>query len=173
MLGLALAPAALAQSKPSYTITTAQMQQAVAQRFPLRYPVGGLVDLELKTPRLRLLPEQNRLATAVDVDASGPALRRTYPGSFDLDFALRYEASDQTIRAHKIEVRSLQMEGLNPGTTELLQAYLPGLVRERLREVVVHTLRPQDLALADAMGMQPDTLTVTREGLVIGFAPKR
>lgn len=165
--------AALAQGKPSYTVSAAQLQQAVAQRFPMRYQVAGLVDLDVKSPLLRLLPEQNRLAAAVAINAAGPALGRSYPGTFDIDFALRYEPSDQTLRAHQLQVRSLRMEGLNPGTTELLQATLPGLVRDNLREVVVHRLRPQDLALPDGMGLQPDTITVTRDGLEIGFAPKR
>ena len=165
--------AALAQAKPSYTVSAAQLQEAVAQRFPLRYQVAGLLDLDVKSPLLRLLPEQNRLAAAVAVNAGGPALGRSYPGTFDIDFALRYEPSDQTLRAHQIQVRTLRMEGLNPGTTELLQATLPGLVRDNLREVVVHRLRPQDLALPDGMGLQPDTITVTRDGLQIGFAPKR
>lgn len=164
---------ASAQSKPSYTVSAEQLQEAVAQRFPLRYQVAGLLDLDVKSPLLRLLPEQNRLAAAVAVHAGGPALGRSYPGSFDIDFALRYEPSDQTLRAHQIQVRTLRMEGLNPGATELLQGTLPGLVRDNLREVVVHRLRPQDLALPDSMGLRPDTITVTREGLEIGFAPKR
>ena len=41
-----------------------------------------------------------------------------------------------------------------------------------LLEVVVHTLRPQDLALPDALGMQPGSMTITTEGLTIGFLPK-
>lgn len=164
---------ATAQTKPSYTVSAAQLQEAVAQRFPLRYPVAGLLDLEVKSPLMRLLPDHNRLAAAVAVNAGGPALGRSYPGTLDIDFALRYEPSDQTVRAHQIQVRSLRMEGLNPGTTELLQATLPGLVRDHLREVVVHRLRPEDLALPDGMGLRPDTITVTRDGLEIGFAPKR
>ncbi len=164
---------ASAQSKPSYTVSAAQLQEAVGERFPLRYQVAGLLDLDVKSPLLRLLPEQNRLAAAVAVNAGGPALGRSYPGSFDIDFALRYEPSDQTLRAHQIQVRTLRMEGLNPGATELLQGTLPGLVRDNLREVVVHRLRPQDLALPDSMGLRPDTITVTRDGLEIGFAPKR
>lgn len=164
---------ASAQSKPSYTVSAAQLQEAVGERFPLRYQVAGLLDLDVKSPLLRLLPEQNRLAAAVAVHAGGPALGRSYPGSFDIDFALRYEPSDQTLRAHQIQVRTLRMEGLNTGATELLQDTLPGLVRDNLREVVVHRLRPQDLALPDSMGLRPDTITVTRDGLEIGFAPKR
>lgn len=163
---------AVAQGKPSYTVPAAQLQEAVAQRFPRHYQVAGMVELEVKSPQLRLLPAQNRLAAAVAIEATGPALRRSHPGTFDIDFALRYEPRDQTVRAHQLKVRALRLEGLGAGTSDLLQSYLASLTRDTLSEVVLHRLRPQDLALADGMGLQPDTITVTRDGLVIGFVPR-
>jgi hypothetical protein len=41
-----------------------------------------------------------------------------------------------------------------------------------LQEVVLHQLRPKDLAIVDSMGMQPGSITVTDKGLVIGFVLK-
>ena len=158
--------------QPGYTVSADQLQQAVAKRFPLRYPVGGLLDLNVQAPRLRLLPETNRLATDMVVQAAGPALRRSYTGAFELDFALRYEASDQSIRAHQLRVNSLRFPDLPPGPAELLNAYGPALAEQTLQDVVLHQLRPQDLALPDAMGLQPDSITVTPKGLVISFVNK-
>jgi hypothetical protein len=173
-LGGALASAAAgAASQPSYKVSVGQMQQALAQRFPRRYPLAGLLDLNVQAPRLRLLPEQNRLGTEMVVQAAGPALRRSYTGAFDLDFALRYEASDQSIRAHQLHVNSLRFADLPPRPAELLDAYGPALAEQTLQEVVLHTLRPQDLALADVMGLQPGSITVTAQGLTIGFVAKQ
>ena len=172
-LPIALLAAATAQAQPSYTVTTAQLQQAVAEKFPMRYPVGGLLELTLQPPRLRLLPEQNRLSTQMLVDAGGPALSRATTGTFDVDFALRYEPSDQSIRAHKLKVNSLSLSGMPPGPAALLQAYGPSLAEQSLREVVLHKLQPKDLMLADGLGMEPGAITVTARGLVIGFVPKK
>ena len=91
----------------------------IALCLPLRYPVGGLVNLDVQVPQLRLLPDQNRLSAEMAVNAAGPAL------------------AEQT-----------------------------------LLEVVVHRMRPQDLALPDSLGLQPGSITVTSEGLTIGFEPK-
>ena len=54
-LSLGSAGSALANvgKSPGYTVSAEQLQQAVATRFPLRYPVGGLLDLNVQTPRLR------------------------------------------------------------------------------------------------------------------------
>ncbi|HAL39321.1 MAG TPA: DUF1439 domain-containing protein [Polaromonas sp.] len=161
-----------ARGQPSYKVSAEQLQQAVARRFPLRYPVGGLLDLKVEAPRLRLLPELNRLGTEMVVEAAGPALGRSYTGTFDLDFALRYEASDQSIRAYQLRVNSLRFSDLPPGPSELLNAYGPALAEQTLHEVVLHQLRPQDLALLDGLGLQPGSITVTPQGLVIGFVAK-
>ncbi|MBC7470748.1 MAG: DUF1439 domain-containing protein, partial [Ramlibacter sp.] len=53
----------------------------------------------------------------------------------------------------------------------LLDAFGQALAQQTFGEVVVHRLRAVDLALADGMGLEPETITVTDSGLVIGFGP--
>ena len=172
LAGVTYAYGAGVHAQPSYNVSLDQLQKAVGQRFPLKRQANGLVDLTLLAPQLRLLPEQNRLGAQMVVGAAGPILRDSFAGDFDVDFALRYEASDQTIRAYQLKVNSLKMTGLPPGPSALLEAYAPNLAQQALLEVVVHKLRPQDLQLADTMGLQPSTITVTDKGLAIGFANK-
>lgn len=155
-----------------HTIGLAQIEQAVAGRFPLTLGVAGLIDIHLQSPRLRLLPAQNRMGSAWEIEAGGPALRHRYSGLFDLDFLLRYEPTDRTIRAHRPRVQSLRLAGLPPRPAELLDAYGPALAEQALQDLVLHQLSARDLALPDSMGLQPDTLTVTAQGLVVGFKAK-
>jgi hypothetical protein len=162
----------VAASLPRYTVTKAQLQTALAQRFPLRYPVPGLLDLELHSPQLQLLPESNRLSAELAVQAAGPALERIHAGSFALEFGLRYEPSDRSIRATGLRLQRLQFPTLQPGVVALLNAYAPALAEQSMRDVVLHQLQPKDLALADLLGWQPGSITVTDTGLVIGFVAK-
>ncbi|WP_341923231.1 DUF1439 domain-containing protein [Polaromonas sp. YR568] len=156
-----------------YKVTLEQLQQAVAQRFPRRYEMGSLLNLNVQAPRVRLLPELNRLGTEMAVDAAGPALARTSTGTFDVDFALRYEASDQTLRAHQIRLNALRLDDMAPGPAALLQAYAPTLASQALKEVVLHKLKPQDLMLTDGLGLEPGSITVTAKGLTIALVPKK
>ncbi len=122
--GLAAAALALglphtAQAQPAYTVSAEQLHDMLAQKFPRTVPLAGLLDLTLQAPRLRLLPAVNRLGATMDVEAAGPALRRSHPGSFDVEFALRYEASDRTLRAHQLRLGRLELAGLKPSATEL------------------------------------------------------
>ena len=85
------------------------------------------------------------------------------------DAALRYEPSDRSIRAVQPHFQNLQFPSLQPAVVELLNSYGPALAQQSLQELVLHQLRPQDLALPDTMGLQPGRITVTDKGLVIGF----
>ncbi|MNV81336.1 hypothetical protein D3C71_1749960 [compost metagenome] len=145
----------------------------VSTKFPRSVPVQGLVDLTLQAPRLRLLPEVNRLGAAMVVDAAGAALRRGHAGTFDVEFALRYEASDRSLRAHQIKLGRLDFPTLKPAVNDLLNAYGPVLAEQSLREVTLHQLRPQDTALFDGMGLQPGPITVTAKGLTVAFVNKQ
>lgn len=173
MLGVALpATGCTSPAGPRVTLSLDQMQDRLGQRFPRRYPMAGLIDLNLQAPQLRLLPEQNRVNAVMALEASGPALRRAYNGIMDVDFALRYEPADQTVRATELQVHALQIDGLPPQAAQLLASLGPQLAQQALREVVLHQLRPRDLALADSLGLQPGRMTVTPRGLVIELVPK-
>ena len=162
----------LPAKQPSYKVSSTALQAAVGQRFPVRFPVSGLLNLDVQVPQLRLLPAQNRLGAEMVVEAAGPALNRSHQGTLDVEFALRYEASDRTVRAHQLRLKRLQFPTLPPTAVALINVYGPALAERVLLEVVVHRMRPQDLALPDGLGMQPGSITVTDEGLTIGFVPK-
>ncbi|EJE54265.1 hypothetical protein PMI14_00771 [Acidovorax sp. CF316] len=170
--GLVLAAIRNARAQPAYTVSAEQLQEAVALRFPLRYPMAGLVDVDVQAPGLSLLPESNRLAAAFALSAAGPALRRRHSGTLEVEFALRYEPGDRSLRAHQLRVGRLDFPSLRPEVVALLNGYGPALAEQSLREVVLHRLRPQDLAVLDGLGMQPGAITVTAKGLSIAFVNK-
>ena len=171
MLGAALAAAACSgPSGPRIVITLDKMQEKLAQRFPRRFPLGGLVELNLQTPRLTLLPERNRINVVLALEASGPALRRVHNGVVEVDFALRYEPADQTLRATELQVHALQIDGLPPQAATLLASLGPQLAQQALREVALYQFKPGDRAVADNLGLQPGRMTVTAQGLVIELA---
>ena len=107
------------------------------------------------------------------VDATGAALQRKQTGTLEMDFALRYEPIDRSIRATKLRFRRLYFSGLLPAASELLNRYGQQMSEQLLKEVVLHQLRPQDTAMMDNFGMQPDSITVTETGLVFDFAAKQ
>jgi hypothetical protein len=178
VLGAALVPHGWAQTHstperpPGHFVSASALQQAVEQRFPLRYPVPGLLDLDVQSPRLQLLPSQNRVGAVLAVQAAGPALNRRHSGTLALDFALRFEPADRSLRAHQLQFGRLQFPSLQPGVVNLLNTYGPALAAQALNELVLHTFTGQDLALPERLGLQPGKITVIADGLVVALVPR-
>ena len=158
-----------AMSLSGYTVSLAELLAMLSERFPRRFPLAGIATLELRAPALALVPEASRLRARIPAELSGPLLPIPQEGVMEVEFGLRYEPKDRSLRAHDIALQSLEVNGLDPAATALLRAWAPRLARQALGEVVLHRLEPKDLALLDGLGMQPGTITVTERGLSIAF----
>ena len=160
------------EPRPRHKISAAQLHQALSARFPVRFSLPGLLELQVSAPALLLLPARNRLGASLQAQASGPALQRMQPGELDVLFAVRYEAADRSLRAHRLEVLGIRLPGVAADTVLALQTLLPALAREVVGEVVLHKFSSSELALTDTMGIEPDQLTVVEDGLVVEFRQK-
>lgn len=157
--------------RPRQKVSAAQIYEALSKRFPVTRGVRGLVELVVSAPGLLLLPSRNKIGASLRIEASGPALQVPQAGDLDLVFALRYEASDKTLRAYEPEVLDLRLAGSSPDATQAIRALLPRLTRD-VGEFVVHEFTPRELALPDTMGFVPDRIIVLEDGLEVSFAPK-
>ena len=165
-LWLGVAACAAGQSSPrSLTFSLERLQAAVAKRFPRSYSVQRLLDVSVQAPLLSLLPAMDHIGAQLSLSASGPLLQRDYTGQADVDFALRYEPSDRSLRATELNVNALRLDDMTESGAALLQNYLADAVRKAVREVVVYRLGEDDLRLADTLGLQPGAITVTGDGL--------
>ena len=90
----------------------------------------------------------------------------------NVDFALRYEPTDRTLRAYQIKVNQLSMDGLAPAMSDMLGTYATALAEQAMGQVVLYQLQDQDLALVDALAMEPGAITVTAQGLTVALVQK-
>jgi hypothetical protein len=154
--------------RPRYKVSAAQLYQALARRFPIRFGVPGLLELQVSAPRLLLLPARNLLGATLVTEVSGAQFPQAGPGEADLVFALRYESADRTLRAHHPQVLDLRWPGLPAQPREALLAALASL-SDNVGEVVLHRFTAGELGLPETMGLQPDEIQVLADGVVIFF----
>jgi hypothetical protein len=157
-------------SRPRLKISIGTLRRGIAQRFPMDFALAGLAQLRIATPELTLLPASQQVASTFALQLSGPELV-PQTGEVDVAFRLRYEASDRTVRAHRIELLDVRWPGLAPDIAQLVQGVLPQLVRDSIGDVVLYRFADRELALANTMGFQPDELVVLPEGVLVTFAP--
>lgn len=158
----------------SITLGEAELQAQLAKRFPMQRSLLDTFELNLYEPRLRLDPQARRLATDLALQASDQRSGRSLQGRLSLDYALRYEPSDATIRLVQPRFQSLDFDaapGLPPRQAELLRRMGIPLAERLLEDLVLYRVPAERLDKLKAAGFRPGTLQVTPAGVEITIEP--
>ena len=121
---------------PTLTLSEADIARLMERNFPLERSLLDIFDVTVQAPRIRLLPERNRLAAVVAVRARNRTLALNWQGQLDFDAALRWDAADQTVRLSQVRVQDLAFAdpgAFNRNTAERLGAALAERVLEGSR----------------------------------------
>ena len=157
----------------TYTISEAQLLELIAQKFPVNERVAELLDLQVLTPRIKLLPQSNRIATELDLSLSERFLRSSFKGSLAMDYGLRFEPSDNSVRLTDVKVSSLQFSGVPVIYQPIANGLAPLLAERLLKDFTLHKLSAADMAAAAGWGYAPGGFQVTPQGLSISLVPKQ
>ena len=148
----------------------AELQAQLARRFPLQRSLLDTFELQLSDPRLRIDGAAGRLATELALQASDRRSGRMLQGRLALDYGLRWEPSDGSIRLVQPRIDSLQIapdSGLSPRRAELLQRMGATLVERLLDDLVLYRVPEPRLQAWRSAGFQPGGLQVTPDGVEI------
>jgi hypothetical protein len=152
-------------------VTQAQLEELLARRFPLTRRVLEIFDVTVSAPRLRLLPEANRIATDFDLASTDRLLRAQHRGTLGLSFGLRFEPSDNTLRVTQVKLERLQIDGAPAPLQRHFERLGTLLAELGLDDQVIHTLRAKDVEAVQGRGYRPSELRVTPRGLLITLLP--
>lgn len=153
-------------------VSEAQLLSRIASRFPVKQRQLGLIDVTLDQPRLRLLPEENRVVTEMAYTV-GVALTGVAPvkGQLELSYGLRYEPSDNTVRLHQARVERLGVDGLSAAQAAQVKKIGGLMAEDLLKEAVVHRVKPEELQSLSGRGYKPGVLKVVPGGLRLQLDP--
>jgi len=168
---LALGGCAGLLGPPTVTLSEAEIGRLMERNFPIDRTLLDIFDVSVDAPRVRLLPEANRLAAVVGVRARNRLFALGWQGQIDFDAALRWEPADQTVRLSQVRVRDLALVdpgAFNRNTVERLGAALAERV---LEDSAIYRLPAQRAAQLREKGYQPASVNVTWQGLEIRFVP--
>ena len=154
------------------TLSQAKLNELVAKRFPYTRNFSGLADLSLQSPRLRLLPQTNRLGTAVDMVVSERLTGSRYTGGLDLDYGLRFDEQEGAIRMADVKVNRIAVDQVPPAQRQLISQYAPRAAETLLSNVVLYRIPDEYLGMARNLGWVVSTLRVQADGLRIELGPQ-
>lgn len=156
----------------SYSIGQAQLAELVAKRFPHTRSFSGLAELQLRSPRLRLIPEQNRLGTLIDVVVTENLTGSRSQGSIDLDYGLRFDAQRGAVVMSDARVNRVDFDRIPPLYRQPFAQNAPRVAEQLLANLELYRIPPEQLELARGIGFVVNALRVTPEGLKVELAPR-
>lgn len=167
------------------TLSEAELQRLLTAQFPVEQRLAEIFEVRATSPQLRLLPDRNRLAAELDLQARERILSTQTKGRLSFESALRWDATEKAVRLDQVRVLDFALDAAPPApgsvqtagplaqarrsTAERVAAALAERVLEGL---VLHRLPADRLAQMDRAGVQPGKLSVTRTGLEITLEPK-
>jgi hypothetical protein len=173
--GLALWLAACGGLAPRELVFSEAQLQSAVERHLTREParVAEIIELTLARPRVQLLPQRNRIASALDVTAHERITGRALRGSLALEHLLRYEPADATLRLASPRVTAFELD-LGAGPLTGAAARLSSLIVERALEdaVLWRASESQRDALQRARVQRAD-IAVTARGVEVRFVADR
>lgn len=154
-------------------ISEARLVERIAVQFPVKRRFMEVFELSLDSPRVRLNPEENRIATELDylLGAAGRPASRAVSGKLTLSFGLHINTQDQTVRLHEVRVDTFDVPGLPPAVVQQASRMGGMLVEDLLRDFVAYRIRPEDLKTAGRWGYVPGPVTVVPGGLQLRLDP--
>jgi hypothetical protein len=153
------------------TLGQADIDRWAERNFPLERRVLEVVELTLKAPRVSLLAERNRLAAVLDLQARDRLFGAGWQGQVSFDTALRWEATDQTVRLSQVRVQDLQLERTSAAARPAAERVAAVLAEQALEGLVLYRLPAERAAQMQRLGVAPSAVTVTARGVEITFAP--
>jgi hypothetical protein len=154
----------------TYTLTADEIERLVQRKFPIDKRMLEVFDVTMNAPRISLLPERNRVAAVVRVNARSILVRGSWEGQLTLDSALRWEPSDQTVRLNQVRVQDLLVASADPLARSAAERMGAALAERMLEDLALYTLPPERAAQMRALGVAPAAVTVTSKGVEISFA---
>jgi hypothetical protein len=154
-------------------ISESQLTLLLARQFPMDRKVLEVIDLNISNPQIALIPQGNRVGTELDVTAVDRLFGSSATGHVKLDYGLRFQPSDHTIRMTQVRVRDLT---LSSGSNNLRGAAqrIGGLVAENaLENLVLYRMKPAQADEMDRLDLVASPITVTAEGLHMTVSPRR
>lgn len=167
---LLLASCASLVGKRTVELPLAQLQDAMARKFPFNNRYLELFDVNLTNPRLSLQPGTNRVLTTLDASVAPPFMSAPWKGSFTLSGMLRLDPAQRAVILAEPRMEKMAIDGMSSTYANQLAKAGKLIVEQLLQDMPIYTFDEQDLRYA-GMRFLPSKINTTANALVVTFEP--
>lgn len=122
-----------------------KLQQNLDRKFPVHQRVLGVLELELSHPQLAIMAENDRVSLSLEVQVTPLLARQNWQGTMVLSGRLKVDTARNTVYLSDAHVDRFAMRGMDEGKQNQVVSVANLLAESSLRDVPVHTFRPDEL----------------------------
>ena len=146
-----------------------KLQSSLDKRFPINERLLDIFDVQLTRPQLSLVPDQDRVALAVDASVA-PPFARAWAGNVAFSGRLYIDPGRAAVMMAEPRVDRLQLG--NPEAERRLARVANTLIDTVARDMPVYAFDQSDLRYAGVQFV-PTRIQTTRTGLVVTLEPAK
>ena len=154
------------------SLSESELTLLLARQFPMERKVLEVLDLQVTNPQLRLLPDTNRIGTELDVSALDRLFGSQAQGHVKLDYGLRFEPSDHTIRMTQVHVRDLSLQSGSNALHGAAQRIGTLVAENVLENLTLYKMKPAQADEMNRLNLEASPITVTAQGISMTVSPK-
>lgn len=148
LIAMALAACASLIGPRQVDLPQERMQASLERKFPMHHRALGVFEVELSHPQLTIMPESDRVALSIDLGVTPLMARQSWHGSMLVSGRLRVDSARNAIYIADAHVDRFVMDNLDEGKQNQLSSVANLLSDQVIRDVPVHTFRPEELRYA-------------------------
>ena len=126
-------------------------------------------DLTLAHPQLRLVPERDRLAVTLDIDARERLFGGLWQGRLGFESALRWDGAARSVRLAQVKVVDFTLDRRGEGARGGVDRLGGALIERSLEGLTLYTLSAERARQLQVVGLEPSSVQVTARGVEIAF----
>jgi hypothetical protein len=125
-----------------------RLQSSLDRKFPMHQRVLGVFEVELSHPQLAVLPENDRVALTIDLGVTPLLARQSWHGNMLVSGRLRVDSQNNAIYIADAHVDRFTVDNMDEGKQAQLASVANLLSDKVIRDVPIHTFRPEELRYA-------------------------
>jgi len=150
----------------------AQIEALLDRQFPMERKMLSVIDLEVAHPQIHLLPDANRIGTELDVTALDRVFGASAHGHVNLDYALRFDPADHSIRMTQVHVRELVLDSGANSLHGIAQRLGTLAAENALENLPLYKMKPAQAEEMDRLNLVASPIRVTAQGLQMTISPR-
>lgn len=153
-------------------IPLAQLQDAIASRFPFNNRYLELLDIYVTNPRVSLQPNTNRIVTGMDTSIALPFSDKPWKGSLAISGQLKFDPARNALVLAEPRVENFAVNGLDSPYANKITRVGALVAEQLLKDLPLYTFQPNQFRYGGASFI-PTKITTKPNGLVVTFEPAR